>query len=74
MEKGKIMYLGTTRNRITRNKLVRVDSEFRQGRVERSRQLIFDKGYSVSRKAVDRLLGDHSWAPTRVSCSYSKFP
>ena len=74
MEKGKIMYLGTTHDRITRNKLVRVDSEFRQGRVERSRQLIFDKGYSVSSKAVDRLLGDHSWTPTRVSCSYSKFP
>ncbi|KAF5389068.1 hypothetical protein D9757_004995 [Collybiopsis confluens] len=59
----------TVRDKITRIKLERVDSDFRRSSVERARRIIFEKGYSVSSKAVENLLGDYSWTSTRNTFS-----
>ncbi|KAF5389987.1 hypothetical protein D9757_003833 [Collybiopsis confluens] len=61
--------LRTVRDKITRIKLERVDSDFRRSSVERARRIIFEKGYSVSSKAVENLLGDYSWTSTRNTFS-----
>ncbi|KAF5344215.1 hypothetical protein D9757_014413 [Collybiopsis confluens] len=67
ISKDKIFRLGTVLDRGTQDRLRRQDSELRQNKVERARELIFKKGYSISSKAIDYLLGDHSWTPTRVT-------
>ncbi|KAF5378621.1 hypothetical protein D9757_009547 [Collybiopsis confluens] len=69
ISKDKIFRLGTVLDRGTRDRLRRQDSELRQNKVERARELIFKKGYSISSKAIDYLLGDHSWTPTRNTFS-----
>ncbi|KAF5343015.1 hypothetical protein D9757_014587 [Collybiopsis confluens] len=69
IKKEKINLLGTVRDKITRIKLERVDSDFRRSSVERARRIIFEKGYSVSSKAVENLLGDYSWTSTRNTFS-----
>ncbi|KAF5348418.1 hypothetical protein D9757_014394 [Collybiopsis confluens] len=67
ISKDKIFCLGTVLDRGTRDRLRRQDSELFQNKVERARELIFKKGYSISSKAIDYLLGNHSWTPTRVT-------
>ncbi|KAF5355377.1 hypothetical protein D9757_014596 [Collybiopsis confluens] len=69
ISKDKIFRLGTVLDRGTWDRLRRQDSELRQNKVERARELIFKKGYSILSKAIDYLLGDHSWMPTRNTFS-----
>ncbi|THH19110.1 hypothetical protein EW146_g1980 [Bondarzewia mesenterica] len=53
----------------------RVDDSARQGKIKMARQWIFEKGYAVASKAVERLLGPMSLVPTRnaFSTHFSKF-
>ncbi|THH07280.1 hypothetical protein EW146_g9368 [Bondarzewia mesenterica] len=52
-----------------------IDDSARQGKIKMARQWIFEKGYAIASKAVERLLGPTSLVPTRnaFSTRFSKF-
>jgi hypothetical protein len=58
--------MGTKRDTNRRQK-TRVDDEIRQRKVEMSRHWIFDKGLTINGKAVERIIQQESYVPTRVS-------
>lgn len=47
--------------------LVRKDSEARQQKVEKARQLIHEKGIAITSKKIENILQPQSLTPTRVS-------
>ncbi len=47
--------------------LVRKDSEARQQKVEKARQLIYEKGIAITSKKIEDILQPQSLTPTRVS-------
>lgn len=58
--------LGTAVDRRRRAKLRKCDKVYRSS-IESARKIIYELGYVVNSKAVDRILGSESFTPTRVS-------
>ena len=75
--KNEISKIGTEEDRRNREKLRRIDSVERQGRVEGARKSLYEEGYAVSAKQVDGVLKDGSLVPTKVGrfhCTLTPFP
>lgn len=66
INKDKIKYLGTDKDRHTRERQPRMDSKTRQNLVTRACNKIFKEGASVTSAAVKRLLDAKSLVPTIV--------
>lgn len=66
IRKDQVHELGTKRDMDRRMLLCRTDSAERRRLIKKVRKMIFKKGYSVSSKAIDDLLGDTSSVPIRV--------
>lgn len=66
IRKQQVGNLGTQNDR-KRRKKYRVDNEHYQRKVARAREGIFAKGYKVTGAKVERMLGEESIAPTKVS-------
>jgi hypothetical protein len=64
--KEKVQLVGSKSDMRNRVKLARVDSKPRQFDVERVRQLLFEKGLSLTSKAVKAIMDPISAVPTRV--------
>jgi hypothetical protein len=58
-----------TKNDHKRHKQDRVDDTHHQNKVARARRGIFSKGYKITGKKVEGILGDQSLAPIKVSLS-----
>ncbi len=58
------------RDATNRQRNARVDSEQRQHDVELARKWIFTRGYPVSGKHVERVIGPTSLTPNRVRFDY----
>jgi len=66
VSKDKIYKLGMMSDRRQRNRNARVDDHPRRSLIERARELIFVKGYSVISSGIERIVGITSVAPIRV--------
>ena len=58
--------LGTAVDERRRAKLRKCDKMYKSS-IEGARRIIYDLGYVVNSKAVDKILGSESFTPTRVS-------
>lgn len=67
--KAEIPDMGTKKDMRKRQNVhnVRVDSSWFQQKIEMVRSWIFEKGYSITSKAVDTIMKPESLVPTRVS-------
>jgi hypothetical protein len=65
--------MGTDDDYQKREDLRRTDSKNDQNRIEKARQLIFERGYAIKSDKVENILKSDSSVPTRVGYSYS-FP
>ena len=52
---------------ITRRKKSRMDDQDRRNKIEKSLDIIYNKGLAVDSAAVENLLREQSWVPTAVS-------
>ena len=59
--------MGTKLNMHARKNTERRDDNQRHYAVEIVRKIIYEQGFGVESAAVDALLADKSWVPTRVS-------
>jgi hypothetical protein len=66
IKKSKIPEMGTKRDIKCREDLIRIDDELRQKKIEMSRGWIFEKGLIINGNAIDRVLQQESYVPTRV--------
>jgi hypothetical protein len=58
--------LGSVHDVLRSRRNRRVDDRHRQQWVDLARRWIFEDGYGITSKAVERILADKSWVPTRV--------
>jgi hypothetical protein len=73
IRKQQVGDLGTKNDR-KRRKKDRADDEHHRKKVARAREGIFEKGYKVTGAKVERMLGEESIAPIKVSCQLECYP
>lgn len=61
--------MGTQSDARLRQKL-RIDDNRRHQKIENARALIFQRGLPIRNDRVQRILGEHSMVPTRVSPAF----
>jgi hypothetical protein len=62
--------LGTVSDMKLRTEKAREDTEKRRDNTELARDFIYNKGYVVNSKNVDKLLKAESYVPTKVRLQY----
>ncbi|ETW82716.1 hypothetical protein HETIRDRAFT_54372 [Heterobasidion irregulare TC 32-1] len=75
VEKTQVYKMGSKLDMRLRTKTARVDNAQRRHTVEIARKIIYEQGYGIESMAVDALLANKSWVPTRnaFSSKLSKF-
>lgn len=59
--------MGSKRDIGRREKLTRIDNEYRRFDIEKARKWIYSQGIKIGSTAINKLLGSESLTPTRVS-------
>ena len=70
--KSKIPEVGTAIDDRRREKSRRVDSFTRNWNVSLAREYIYERGFGVRSAAVERLLAEESYTPTKVSHTFKQ--